>query len=274
MPQDISIDLLANDYSDVTGWVLPLLVAIGFGESVRQRKLDDNHYQQEQEYEQALRNEALKNLRLDENDLNILSKVRKAEEEGIDVDEAVARERERREKQEHRRNSFPQCSSSSPETRAANTIKQYADSIKVNYEPSLRNVRVSSDSIDKQKYLRYMYTNDDGEMICQICKEEMPFKKRDGEFYFESVQIWTPQSGEKEFEAKYLALCPVCSAKYKEFVSRDHKEESFRDAVQTCDGLEVSVELGSERATVSFVEKHLVDLQAIINSNNVKSNQS
>ncbi|MPN42038.1 hypothetical protein SDC9_189594 [bioreactor metagenome] len=151
--------------------------------------------------------------------------------------------------------------------RADNTQKQYADSFTVNYEPRIRNVRVSSGGIDKQTYLRDMYTNDDGEMICQICKEEMPFKKRDGEYYFESVQLWSPSNGEKEHEAKYLALCPVCAAKYKEFVSRGEKEESFRDAVQTCDDLEIPIELGDENATVSFVEKHLIDLQAIINFN-------
>ena len=56
-------------------------------------------------------------------------------------------------------------------------------------------------------------------MICQICEQEMPFKKRNGDYYFESVEF-TPSVGIEQ-SSVYVALCPVCAAKYKEFVKSD-----------------------------------------------------
>jgi len=46
-------------------------------------------------------------------------------------------------------------------------------------------------------------------MVCQICKEEMPFKKRDGEYYFEAVEALCKTHLPKEHEAQWLALCPL-----------------------------------------------------------------
>ena len=47
----------------------------------------------------------------------------------------------------------------------------------------------------------------------------MPFKKRDGQYYFEAVEALNTLS--QELLPLHLALCPVCAAKYKEFVKRD-----------------------------------------------------
>ena len=55
----------------------------------------------------------------------------------------------------------------------------------------------------------------------QICEEEMPFKKRDGKYYFEAVEAFTLYYFRKEHHAQFLALCPLCAAKYKEFIKRD-----------------------------------------------------
>ena len=55
-------------------------------------------------------------------------------------------------------------------------------------------------------------------MVCQICKEEMPFRKRDGAHYFEKKEVLSIKFLPKEHEAQYLALCPLCAAKYDEFV--------------------------------------------------------
>ena len=60
--------------------------------------------------------------------------------------------------------------------------------------------------------------------MCQICEEEMPFKKRDGEYYFEAVEAFTNEYFPKEHQGQYLALCPECAARYKEFVKRDEQE--------------------------------------------------
>jgi hypothetical protein len=46
----------------------------------------------------------------------------------------------------------------------------------------------------------------------------MPFKKRNGEYNFEAVGIFSRNHLPIEHEAQFLALCPLCSARYKEFV--------------------------------------------------------
>ena len=47
----------------------------------------------------------------------------------------------------------------------------------------------------------------------------MPFKKRDGEYYFESVEALSKAYFLKEREPQFLALCLLCAAMYKEFSS-------------------------------------------------------
>ena len=71
---------------------------------------------------------------------------------------------------------------------------------------------------DKDTYLKESYTNGEGQLVCQMCEDEMPFHRRDGEYYFESVQLFDDLSG--EYAPAHLAFCPVCAAKYKEFVKR------------------------------------------------------
>jgi hypothetical protein len=43
----------------------------------------------------------------------------------------------------------------------------------------------------------------------------MPFRKRDGVRYFEKKELLSRKYLPKEREAQYLALCPLCTAKYE-----------------------------------------------------------
>lgn len=65
-----------------------------------------------------------------------------------------------------------------------------------------------------------MYTNADDKLICQICKGGT-FIKRNGKYYFEAVEALTIEHFPKEHRGQYLALCPKCSAMYKEFIKND-----------------------------------------------------
>src|SRR5262249_47944632 len=38
-------------------------------------------------------------------------------------------------------------------------------------------------------YLTDLYTNGDGVMVCQCCRDAMPFQLADGSYYFEAVQF-------------------------------------------------------------------------------------
>jgi hypothetical protein len=92
----------------------------------------------------------------------------------------------------------------------------------------------------------------------------MPFRKRDGEYYFETVEALSKEYLSKEHEAQFLALCPLCAAMYKEFVKRDQDAmKAFYDALKSSDKPEVPLALG-EWETLRFVETHWQDMKKIL----------
>ena len=107
--------------------------------------------------------------------------------------------------------------------------------------------------------------NEDDQMICQICKEEMPFKKRDGEYYFEAVEALSKEYFDKEEAAQFLALSPLCAARYKEFVKCDETAlEELYYVLKNPDELEVPLTLGEWETSVRFVEAHYSDISTIL----------
>ena len=102
-------------------------------------------------------------------------------------------------------------------------------------------------------------------MICQICQEEMPFKKRDGEYYFETKEALSRDYFAKEHEAQFLALCPECAARYEEFVKND--EDAMKrvyDVLKKSDDLEIALQLGDLQTSLRFVETHRQDIKTIL----------
>ncbi len=160
---------------------------------------------------------------------------------------------------------FPQKISLNPERRQERLEEQISNALEKEYEARSRSVRVSANTIDKETYLRNAYTNDDGQMVCQICKEEMPFRKRDGEYYFEAVEMLSIDYLPKEHEAQYLALCPLCAAMYKEFIKQDREAmESLKNALINSELSEIPLQLGELDTSVRFVETHFQDIRTII----------
>ena len=107
--------------------------------------------------------------------------------------------------------------------------------------------------------------NEDDQMICQICKEEMSFKKRDGEYYFEAVEALSKEYFDKEDAAQFLALCPLCAARYKEFVKHDETaEKKFFHVLKNSWELGVLLELGELQTSIRFVETHSSDIKTIL----------
>ena len=94
----------------------------------------------------------------------------------------------------------------------------------------------------------------------------MPFKKRDGEYYFKRVEALSKDYFTKEHAAQFLALCPLCAAMYKEFVKRDEDtmKELYR-ALKDSDDLEVPLKLGKEETSIQFVQTHRIDVKTILN---------
>lgn len=163
------------------------------------------------------------------------------------------------------RPTFPIRTVTNPERRQERVADQLFESPKKEHEERERSVRTSRSAIDPSLWLREQYTNENGQMVCQICKKEMPFRKRDGQYYFEAVEAFSQDQFPLEHEAQFLALCPLCAAMYKELVKKDEAAMTdLRKALLNMHTLEAPLRLGDLETTIRFVETHLCDLKTIL----------
>ena len=159
----------------------------------------------------------------------------------------------------------PERASSNPERRRERLAKQLGDAPNKEYEQRDRSVRTTKGAIDPVLWLRNQYKNEAGQMICQVCKEEMPFRKRDGEHYFEAVEALSRNHFTMEHEAHFLALCPLCAAMYKEFVKQDEGAVvELKNVLTNADDIEVPLHLGELDTSIRFVETHYHDIKTIL----------
>jgi len=158
---------------------------------------------------------------------------------------------------------FPEVPSRNSERREEKFQERLSEAPDKLYDTRTRNVRVSKGLVDHAStWLKGKYTNKQGYMTCQICKQVMPFKKPNGEYYFEAVEI-TDQS-HIEHEELYLALCPTCAAKYKVFVKKDsEKMDEVTRSILKMEGPEININLDKPNASIRFVDVHLSDLKTI-----------
>jgi len=137
--------------------------------------------------------------------------------------------------------------------------------------------------VDPKTYLKSLYINDDRKLICQICKNEMPFEKKNEEYYFEKVEIFHTSSDEissqtsiltKESEIAYICCCPICAAKYRpsfkdKLQKNKIKEKILNENIEPnkAGNYEISIPL-DETASICFVETHFMDLKTILKVEN------
>ena len=151
------------------------------------------------------------------------------------------------------------------ERRKQGLLKQLSKAPLKVYPEKPGRVRVTQPDIDPATYLRNEYTNDVYQMICQICMEEMAFKKRDGEYYFEAVEALSIKYFPKEHAAQFLALCPVCAAMYKEFIKRDETAmKNLHAAIKNSVEVDVPLKLGESETSIKFVKTHRFDMATIL----------
>ncbi|SHH81152.1 sacsin N-terminal ATP-binding-like domain-containing protein [Desulfofustis glycolicus] len=163
------------------------------------------------------------------------------------------------------RPTFPTRQVSNPERRQERLGEQLSDAPDKEYEKRERSVRTTNGTIDPITWLRNQYTNEADQMVCQICKEEMPFRKRDGAHYFEKKEVLSKKYLPKEHETQYLALCPLCAAMYEEFVkSDDDAMADLRDKLVSTVDCDIPITLGDQETSIRFVETHHHDLKVII----------
>jgi hypothetical protein len=160
---------------------------------------------------------------------------------------------------------FPVRTSADAARREARVLEQWHDATEKEYALRERSVRTSRSDVDPHRWLIDYYTNEDRQMICQLCSNEMPFKKRDQEYYFVAMEALGRDQFSREHRAQFLALCPVCAAKYNEFVKSDEEARgSIKRAMLDAEGLEIAVKIGASTETLKFVEVHLNDVKTIL----------
>lgn len=156
-----------------------------------------------------------------------------------------------------------QKTSTNHERRKEKIIEKTRSAPKKNYEKKPRTIKTTENVIEPKIWLRETYTDNNRELNCQICNKVMPFKKKDGEYYFEAVEI--VNDIDKEMEELHLALCPLCAAMYKEFIKRDKDAmEHIKGDLIAAHDLEIPIQLGDKKARLCFVEKHFNDLKVIL----------
>jgi hypothetical protein len=126
-----------------------------------------------------------------------------------------------------------------------------------------RSVQLGAEAakLEAKLYLADQYTNTNGQMICQACKEELPFKLPNGSYYFEAVEII--RGAPKRFREGFLALCPNHAAAYQHANAQCN---SMYDVIATATGNEVEISLGNIETTVYFTQMHLADAKVCLAS--------
>ncbi len=265
-PAELSIDSLDKAFHIDSN--SPFLSAIAFGkeESERRKQLEEEERRRTSEY-QAKSNAAKT---LGYNDMAEFEEMQRkaelyerAEAEGriapiVDIEE-------------------PTANTNNPEKRTTAATETTTNADDRTYEQKARSVRTSQTKNEATTMLRRLYTNHDDKMICQCCGKELPFKKKNGEYYFVTLEL-DNTGGEfftKETPYPYIACCPNCAAMFNEHIIHcSSSENRIADLLNTIEsdttikkpnGNEViEIIMDGKIFNLTFVQKHIVDIRAAI----------
>ena len=245
-PQEMTDDLLMPEFerNDGNGW----LTEIGFGENAtmasEERKSQEDHAS-------AL------DLSLEE--IKLLKDLREYPGE-LDKVRTTLNWRMNQE-------TFPVRTSADSLRRDEKVSEQWEDAPVKLYERRPRSVRMSSVRAEAREWLKQEYTKSDGSLWCQICQQVMPFRRRDKEEYY--FKIREVARLEKENPQQYIALCPLCAAKFTEFIKGDESAfEKLRSDLATRHyfkdtnrgELRIDIQLDKSEESILFTQCHLDDL--------------
>lgn len=246
-PQDMTKEDLRTDFpfDDRNG----LLTAIGFGENARKRS---------EEYQ--IRNRDAQNMGF--SSAEEAEEFAKARKEGITLADLRAF------RASHTQTEQPKQSVPDPDRRRKNVLTNTADAPSKESVQRERSVQkgISEVAAQAKAYLRAKYKNPEGQLVCQCCRDEMPFKLPSGEHYFEAVQCIDDKDA-RHYQNR-LALCPTCAAMYQYARETDDTELRRRivehSADDQADAVEIHVRLASRDHTLRFVGAHWFDLKVIL----------
>jgi hypothetical protein len=164
---------------------------------------------------------------------------------------------------------LPEHEPANPERRAERVGAKAASAPDRRTEERTRSVSIGLDQVKQEagQYLRQQYTNSDGEMICQICKTQLPFRLDDGGDYFEAVEF-LPELSKRHYQ-NYLALCPNHAAMFQYANgSSSCIENEFINLVSN----ELSILLAQRDLTIYFTKTHIADLKEVIRVDRTETN--
>src|SRR5690606_17635820 len=156
---------------------------------------------------------------------------------------------------------LPEHEPGNPVRRHERVLARSADAPVRRTEERARSVSVGREEVkdEAKQYLRQQYTNADADQICQVCKDVLPFKRDDGAYYFEAVEL-LPEL-KRHHDQNYLCLCPNHAAMFRH---ANGSREVLRDGIAEQTANELGVVLAQIDETIYFTKTHLADLQAII----------
>jgi len=250
-PAQARSELLPEGFTFDAGW--PWLKAIQFGKNIEAQSAAAKLQAAAVAFREKSQNEAAKALGFDDAET-----ARKVAE--IPADELNRIHAE----WEHRKNfQLPENEPKNPERRADKVSAQAADAPSKVSEHRTRSVSVGIGAVkqEAEQYLRQQYTNPDGDMICQICSEPLPFRLSDGRHYVEKVEFF--DDAEQRHFQNYLALCPNHAAMYQHALG---SSDVIREMFLACDDGNLEIILAGKDASIYFTMTHLADLKAIMES--------
>lgn len=239
-PAEASQDLLPEGFAFDPGW--PWIKAVRFGEEAS-RKIEERLMQQEAGEKLGIGNEELDDARWFA---------------------GLSKEERQRLKSEHENKpmtNLPDRESSDPKRRTNKVREEVENAPERITEKKPRSVSIGREAVkeDSKQYLRAQYTNDDGIMICQVCKKPLPFKLADGSYYFETVEFLS-ELKQRHYQ-NYLTLCPNHAAMYQHVNDvADLIQKLFLAMAEN----EMKVVLAGECTTIYFTQMHIADLRDVI----------
>ncbi len=240
-PVDASRDLLPDGFPFDSGWAW--LDAICFGAETEELA---ERYRRKQKVAAELGFESDDEL-----------------EDGLKFVKRVPPEVRRKMLEEYTKNGeLPTSKPRNPDRRAENIRKKARSAPERTTKISRRSISGNRDVTKKEKtdpYLRELYTNVNGITFCQACRDGLPFRLGNGNYYFEAVEF-LPELKKHHYQ-NYLALCPNHAAM---FMHANDSRSEIKDGFNALDGNELTITLAGEPVFLYFTDTHAQDLKNVI----------
>jgi len=167
--------------------------------------------------------------------------------------------------QQRRKVLLPSSIANDPNRRMEKATEAAYHAEEKTYKAVTINRRISAEKKDTKAYLRSHNTDEEDQLICQLCDDLMPFRLPNGEEYFEAYQY--TEVLEKEYEANHLALCPNCAAEFQHAcqTDQDARAKLILDLDPAVDEAKLIVHIDMPvHRQLRFTQRHLIDLQVAI----------